>query len=81
MEFIGEYYKPDLALLPVGGHFTMGPVHAAYAVRKLLKVKNVIPMHYGTFPPLKGTPEEFKKALGNFPVQVIVMKPGETRTF
>ena len=81
MKFIGEYYQPDLALLPIGGHFTMDPAHAAYAVRNLLKTKRVIPMHYGTFPPLKGTPEEFKKALGDFPTDVIVMKPGETRAF
>ncbi len=81
MKFIAEYYKPDLALLPIGGHFTMDPVHAAYAVRELLKTKNVVPMHYGTFPPLKGTPEEFKKALGDFPTNVIVMTPGETKRF
>ena len=43
MKFIGEYYKPDLALLPIGGHFTMDPAHAAYAVRNLLKTSRVIP--------------------------------------
>jgi L-ascorbate metabolism protein UlaG (beta-lactamase superfamily) len=79
MKFIGEYYRPDLALLPIGGHFTMDPAHAAYAVRKLLKTKTVIPMHYGTFPPLKGTPDQFKQALGGFPTTIIVMKPGEVR--
>lgn len=81
MKFIAEYYKPDLALLPIGGHFTMGPVDAAYAVKELLKTKTVVPIHYGTFPPLKGTPDEFKKALGNFPTNIIVMQPGETRKF
>lgn len=81
MAFIGEYYKPDLALLPIGGHFTMDPAHAAYAVRNLLKVTTIIPMHYGTIPPLTGTPEQFTKALGDFPTTVIVVKPGETRTF
>ncbi len=81
MKFIAEYYKPDLALLPIGGHFTMDPAHAAYAVRNLLKTQTVIPMHYGTFPPLKGTPEQFKQGLGDFRTQVIIMKPGETRTF
>ena len=81
MKFIGEFYKPDVALLPIGGHFTMDPAHAAYAVANLLKVKTVIPMHYGTFKPLKGTPEQFIRALGNFPAKVIVMKPGETRKF
>ncbi|MFQ5754708.1 MAG: metal-dependent hydrolase [Acidiferrobacterales bacterium] len=79
MKFIGEYYRPDLALLPIGGHFTMDPAHAAYAVRKLLKTQTVIPMHYGTFAPLKGTPDQFKQALGDFPTTVIVMKPGEVR--
>lgn len=58
MKFIGDYYKPDLALLPIGGHFTMDPAHAAYAVRNMIKPKTVIPMHYATFPPLKGTPEQ-----------------------
>ncbi len=81
MRLIEELYSPDLALLPIGGHFTMDPAHAAYAVRNLLKSKNVIPMHYGTFPPLKGTPEEFKAALGGFPASVIVMNPGDRRTF
>lgn len=81
MAFIGSYYEPDLALLPIGGHFTMDPIHAAYAVRNLLKTKTVLPMHYGTFPPLKGTPEEFKQALGDYPGEVVVMQPGETRKF
>ena len=81
MSLIGEYYKPDLALLPIGGHFTMDPIHAAYAVRNLLKVNRVMPIHYGTFPPLKGTPEEFKQELAGFSTEVIVMKPGEIRNF
>jgi L-ascorbate metabolism protein UlaG (beta-lactamase superfamily) len=81
MKFIGEFYEPDLAFLPIGGHFTMDPEHAAYAVRNLLKVKKIVPMHYGTFPPLKGTPEQLKQALGDFPAQVIVMQPGEKRNF
>lgn len=81
MKFIGEYYQPDLALLPIGGHFTMDPKHAAYAVRNLLKTKTVMPIHYGTFKPLKGTPEEFAKALGDFPTKVVVMQPGNTKEF
>ena len=81
MKLIGELYDPDLSLLPIGGHFTMDPKHAAYAVKNLLKSKNVIPIHYGTFPPLKGTPEEFKAALGDYPGSVIVMSPGDSRTF
>ena len=81
MKFIGEYYSPDLALLPIGGHFTMGPTDAAYAVRNLLKTKTVIPIHYGTTRILVGTPTEFKKALEGSLTRVIVMSPGETRTF
>ncbi len=81
MAFIGNYYKPDLALLPIGGHFTMDPTHAAYAVKELLKTKQVVPMHYGTFPPLKGTPEEFKAALGDYAGAGVGMQPGEPRSF
>jgi L-ascorbate metabolism protein UlaG (beta-lactamase superfamily) len=65
MKLIGELYDPDLSLLPIGGHFTMDPMHAAYAVNKLLK----------------GTPEQFKKALGSTSAKVIVMNPGDTRKF
>jgi hypothetical protein len=68
-------------IMPIGGHFTMDPAHAAYAVRNLLKVSRVIPMHYGTFPPLKGTPEQFKQQLAGFDAEVIVMQPGEKRNF
>ena len=81
MAFIGSYYKPDVAFLPVGGHFTMDPAHAAYAVKELLKIKTVVPMHYGTFPPLKGAPDECKAALGDYEGEVVVMEPGETRSF
>ena len=81
MAFIADYYQPDVAFLPIGGHFTMDPVHAAYAVKALLKTPRVVPIHYGTFPPLKGTPEEFKAALGDYGGEVIVMTPGELRTF
>ena len=81
MKFIAEFYKPDVAFLPIGGWFTMDPAHAAYAVKTLLKTKTVVPFHYGTFGLLKGTPEQFKAALGNFKTNVVVMTPGETRTF
>jgi len=62
MKLINELYKPQLAMLPIGDLFTMGPREAAYAC-KLLKPKVVIGMHYGTFPPLTGTPEQLKKYL------------------
>ncbi len=82
MAFIGEYYKPDLALLPIGGHFTMDPVHAGYAVRTYFKnVKKVVPMHYGTFGLLKGTPEEFKTALADLSGKLVVMQPGDKKAF
>ena len=81
MAFIGSYYKPDVAMLPIGGHFTMDPAHAAYAVKELLKTPAVVPMHYGTNQALNGTPEQFKEALGDYGGEVIVMEPGETRAF
>ena len=62
MRLIGELYRPDIALLPIGGHFTMGPREAALAV-ELLGVKHVMPIHYGTFPALTGTPEQFRAEL------------------
>ncbi len=81
MKFIVEYYRPDLALLPIDGYFTMDPAHAAYAVKALLKAKRVVPMHYRTFPPLRGTPKALQEALGRFPVELIGMVPWETRIF
>ena len=62
MSLVGERYKPTVAMLPIGGHFTMDPTGAALAA-KLLKVKTVVPMHFGTFPMLKGTPDELAAAL------------------
>jgi L-ascorbate metabolism protein UlaG (beta-lactamase superfamily) len=60
MQLIRELYKPQVAMLPIGGHYTMGPKEAALAC-KLLAPKTVLPIHWGTFPPLKGTPEELAK--------------------
>jgi L-ascorbate metabolism protein UlaG (beta-lactamase superfamily) len=62
MKLIGELYKPDLVLLPIGGCFTMGPLEAAYACR-LLKPRTIVGMHYGTFPVLAGTPAELRRKL------------------
>jgi L-ascorbate metabolism protein UlaG (beta-lactamase superfamily) len=81
MKFIGEYYKPDLVMIPIGGHFVMDPKDAAYATREWLKPKYVIPIHYGTIPQLKGTPEEYKAALGDAKVEVITLQPGEKHAF
>jgi len=78
MKIIGELYKPDVALLPIGDYYTMGPREAAYAV-KLLGVKHAVPMHFATFPALTGTPEEFKKeCAGIAGVTVHVLKGGES---
>lgn len=62
MELIGKQHKPTIALLPIGDYFTMGPADAATAA-KLLRAREVVPMHYGTFPLLTGTPDALKKAL------------------
>ena len=78
MKLIRGLYKPDLACLPIGDIFTMGPRDAAHAIR-LLGVKNVIPIHYATFPMLTGTPEALRKeAKGVRGLQVHALKPGES---
>lgn len=81
MKFIADYYKPDVVLMPIGGNFTMSPTDAAYAVREWLKVKTVIPMHYGTNPLAKGTAAEFIQAIGASSSEVRVLKPGEKIEF
>lgn len=81
MRLIAERFHPDVVLVPIGGHFVMDPQDAAFAVREWLKPKVAIPIHYGTFPMLKGTPEEFRKALGDAKVQVIALEPGGKATF
>ncbi len=74
MKLIEELYHPDVAMLPIGGHYTMGPREAALAV-KFLKPKLVLPIHYGTFPPLVGRPEELQALVPG--VEVVKMEPGE----
>jgi L-ascorbate metabolism protein UlaG (beta-lactamase superfamily) len=81
MALINRFFRPDLALVCIGGHYTMDPEHAAYAVRELIKPKQVIPMHWGTLPLINRTPAEFKAALGDAPIKVLDMKPGETLRF
>lgn len=81
MKFIGEYYKPDLVLIPIGGHFVMSPVDAAYAVKNYLKPKYALPIHYGTIPVLRGTPEEFAAALGGEANKMLKVQPGEKVDF
>ncbi len=75
MKLIRELYRPELAMLPIGGHFTMGPKEAALATRYLAP-EAVLPLHFGTFPPLKGTPEELA-ALVDANVEVLRLAPGE----
>ncbi|MGY8525323.1 metal-dependent hydrolase [Paracidovorax citrulli] len=82
MRLIGELYRPDLVLIPIGGHFTMGPEEAALAVRELIRPRFAIPIHYQTSPQLRGTPAEFEAALGRgAATQVVVPQPGETVGF
>ena len=75
MQIIRELYAPDIAMLPIGDHYTMGPREAAYAC-KLLRPKAVIPMHWGTFPLLTGRPGELAKLVSD--VEILEMKPGQT---
>jgi L-ascorbate metabolism protein UlaG (beta-lactamase superfamily) len=81
MALINTFYAPDLALVCIGGYFTMDPEGAAYAVRELIKPKQVIPIHYGTFPVINRTPAEFKKALGDSPIKVLDVNPGQVVKF
>ena len=78
MKIIGDLYAPQLALLPIGDRFTMGPREAALAVR-LLNVQHVVPMHYGTFPVLTGQPETLHELISDIPsLEIHALKPGES---
>jgi L-ascorbate metabolism protein UlaG (beta-lactamase superfamily) len=78
MKIIGELYSPDVALLPIGDHFTMGTREAALAIR-LLGVHHVIPMHFGTFPVLTGRPEALRNATQDVAgLEIHTLKPGES---
>jgi L-ascorbate metabolism protein UlaG (beta-lactamase superfamily) len=77
MRLIGEMYQPQIAFLPIGDLYTMGPEQAAKAC-ELLGVKQVVPMHYGTFPALTGTPAKLRELVEPRGVQVLELKPGET---
>jgi L-ascorbate metabolism protein UlaG (beta-lactamase superfamily) len=81
MALINEFFSPDLALVCIGGHFTMGPERAAYALRELIKPKQVIPIHYGTYPVINRTPAELKAAFGDSPIEILDVKPGQTVRF
>ena len=78
MALIGRIYEPDVAVLPIGGHYTMDPREAAVAV-ELLGVGRCIPCHYGTFPLLAGTPDECRELLTTS-CEIIAPEPGVTVT-
>lgn len=75
MKIIHELYEPEIAMLPIGDRYTMSPREAAYACN-LLKAKTVIPMHFGTFPVLTGTPAQLQKLVKG--VEVVELTPGAT---
>lgn len=77
MRLIGEMYKPDIAFLPIGDRFTMDPAAAARAC-EFLGVRQVVPMHWGTFPLLTGTPADLKARVAPRGIEVLELKPGET---
>lgn len=84
MKLIAEMYHPDLVMLPIGGNYTMGPQEAAYAMRELIKAKMALPMHYGTYPLINGSPTEFQAALNagnNHTTEMVLMQPGEKKRF
>src|SRR2546426_618458 len=77
MQLIGRLYSPDLAVLPIGDHYTMGPDEAALAL-ELLGVKRCLPCHWGTFPPLVGRPETLQQLAPD--VKVEMLEPGDSVT-
>jgi L-ascorbate metabolism protein UlaG (beta-lactamase superfamily) len=78
MQLIGRIYEPDVAILPIGDHYTMGPREAAVAV-ELIGAKRCVPCHWGTFPVLTGTPDELEK-LAPSGVTIERVAPGESVT-
>lgn len=77
MQLIRELHHPDLAMLPIGDHYTMGPKGAAVAA-KFLGAKTILPIHFGTFPALTGTPAALEKELAGSDFEVIHTDPGKT---
>jgi L-ascorbate metabolism protein UlaG (beta-lactamase superfamily) len=80
MRLIAELYQPTIAFLPIGDTYTMGPRQAAKACQ-LLGVRQVVPMHYGTFPTLTGTPGQLRELVASSGVQVLELQPGETASW
>lgn len=81
MALIREFYAPDLAMVCISGHFTMDPVGAAYALKNFIKPKQVIPIHYGTFPVINRTPAELKQAMGDSKIEILDVEPGQAMRF
>lgn len=77
MQVIRDLYQPQLAMLPIGDYYTMGPKAAAMAA-KYLGVSRVLPIHYGTFPVLTGTPQELSRFLEGTNIKVDAISPGES---
>ena len=77
MRLIGEDVPLDLAMVPIGDHFTMGPKDAAKAI-EFLRPKRAVPMHYGTFPPLVGDPKEFKRLASGSATEILILDPGQS---
>jgi len=81
MSLIGELYKPEIAFIPIGDRFTMGPKEAALAV-KMIAPRIAIPMHYGTFPLIDADPFVFKEAVESMcPTEVVILNAGDRVTF
>ena len=76
MQLIRRLYEPEIAVIPIGGHYTMDPNEAALAL-EFLACSRCVPCHWGTFPALTGTPEELRKLTD---VEVVDMQPGDTIT-
>jgi L-ascorbate metabolism protein UlaG (beta-lactamase superfamily) len=80
MKIIADLYRPDIVMIPIGDHYTMDPLQAAYAIR-LMGAKVVVPMHYATFPILTGTPERLRELTSDIAgLRIIDLKPGQTLT-
>jgi L-ascorbate metabolism protein UlaG (beta-lactamase superfamily) len=77
MRIIRDLYRPEIAFLPIGDHYTMGPDLAAIAA-EWLEVRQVVPMHWGTFPLLTGTPDALRRHLAKTNIEVLALQPGET---
>ena len=79
MKLIGELYKPEVALLPTGGFFTMDPKQAALAT-SLIRPRTVVPMHYGTWEPIDSDPKEFERLVREVApdVEVAILEPGQS---